>query len=406
MTDDSVATTDREDRTGGGGCETNAADSDTTSNRRQFIALGATATTMLLAGCSGDDSDSENGDTNGSENGDANGGENGDANGSENGDANGGENGDANGGENGDANGGENGDANGGENGGENGEENGGAASASFEVSIRNAPDEIDTGETVTIEYSVVNAGDAEGTETVAFTVDGEQQSSESVTLGGGGETTGTFTYEAGDEPSEDVSFGISTGDDETESTVNIVTGGSVGGDLSSEEFFGRLAATTNFRFEISSPEGDSTGRANGGNFYLESMDRGNEFYLVDGTTYNVQGDQCFEVDTNIGAPEVEPENPADPVVTYVGSDTIEGDSVEVYEVEYPNETFRTTTTYYVLPSGRVRRTETSDTTTDFFDWGNADPVSAPDLNCQSLGDIGSDDGFGGSDDGGFGGGY
>ena len=383
MSEDQTATAS-EEHPDGARCETNAAGSDTTSNRRQFIALGATATTMLLAGCSGDDSDSENGDANGGENGDTNGSENGDTNGSENGDANGGENGS------------ENGDANGGENGSENGEENGGAASASFEVSITNAPDEVDTGETVTIEYSVVNAGDAEGTETVAFTVDGEQQSSESVTLGGGGETTGTFTYEAGDEPSEGVSFGISTGDDETESTVNIVTGGSVGGDLSSEEFFGRLAATTNFRFEISSPEGDSTGRANGGNFYLESMDRGNEFYLVDGTTYNVQGDQCFEVDTNIGVPEVEPENLADPVVTYIGSDTIEGDSVEVYEVEYPNETFQTTTTYYVLPSGRVRRTETSDTTTDFFDWGNADPISAPDLNCQSFGDIGSDDGFGG----------
>jgi len=189
-------------------------------DRRKMLALLGTSATIGLAGCS-------NGDENGGENGNEseNGGENG--NESENGGANGNEseNGGANGNEsetgpdnqNGDANGNES--ENGEENGGENGEEQ---DPANLQISIPEAPNRVQAGETVTVNYAVENEGGVEGTQTVVFTVDGEQEGSQDVTVGADETTSGEFTYETGDDSPEELTVGVATDDDESESTVGI----------------------------------------------------------------------------------------------------------------------------------------------------------------------------------------
>jgi hypothetical protein len=184
-------------------------------DRRKMLALLGTSATIGLAGCSGDGDENGGGNGNESENGEANGNEseNGGANGneSENGGANGNES------ENGGANGNES------ENGEANGEENGEEQDpANLQISIPEAPNRVQAGETVTVNYAVENEGGVAGTQTVVFTVDGEEESSQEVTVGADETTSGEFTYETGDDSPEELTVGVATDDDEAESTVGI----------------------------------------------------------------------------------------------------------------------------------------------------------------------------------------
>ena len=136
-----------------------------------------------------------------------------------------------------------------------------------------------------------------------------------------------------------------------------------------------------------------------GSDFYIrvESPDGTAEWYLVDDTYYFVAEGQCFEFDSGFstvpdpeegGAQDAEEEfsnpDPDDiPEIEKCGTDTIDGDPVTCWEVTTPSGDVAR---YYLLDSGYPRRIEVvnQDVVIDFFDWGSTEPISPPDMDCQS----------------------
>jgi len=113
---------------------------------------------------------------------------------------------------------------NGGDNGGaENGSDNGGdGGEASIEVSITSAPSEIQAGGSTTVEWAVENTGNSEGSETVVFSVGGEQEASEEVTVGAGETATGEFTLDVSAAVSGDLTLSVAAGDAEATAPVTV----------------------------------------------------------------------------------------------------------------------------------------------------------------------------------------
>jgi len=137
----------------------------------------------------------------------------------------------------------------------------------------------------------------------------------------------------------------------------------------------------------------EMTGRFSGGNTYwmIEQDGPDVELYLVDDESYIVTEGQCVvgtidDVDEDDIDPETVESGPeATPDVEATGRDTIDGETVYVYEVSAAEaEEFEETVTYYVLAdSGYLRRVETASATWDFHSWNDVDPVERPDMDCR-----------------------
>ena len=70
---------------------------------------------------------------------------------------------------------------------------------AYFEVEITDYDDEVDEGDTVTVEFTVENTGELEGTQTIVFSVDGDEEDTMEMTIGAGESEDGEFEWEADD---------------------------------------------------------------------------------------------------------------------------------------------------------------------------------------------------------------
>lgn len=166
------------------------------------------------------------------------------------------------------------------------------------------------------------------------------------------------------------------------------------------------------FRFEaIIEAEGtEMSGRVHGDNQYLEFVTDGEtgEQYFVDETLYTVTEGQCFimewpmetllvglypiDMREVMDTPEWEAETEN---VTFLGTDTVEGNTVDVYEMEVESETLdpetgdveqvSDTVTWYVdVTSGIGLRVESVETgTTVTWTITDTEPVEPPDMECQ-----------------------
>lgn len=151
---------------------------------------------------------------------------------------------------------------------------------------------------------------------------------------------------------------------------------------------------------EFENPEtgesGTFSGRFAGGNGHIEFEASGQrtEMYFVDGTTYMVARGQCTVLPSGNGGSDVAPSvdvrsevSSADeaarqhPDLQPAGTTTIDGEPVNIYEIDDSGGA-----TYYISQStGYPRRIETGYGQMDFHSWGDVDPISAPDMSCQSL---------------------
>ena len=100
------------------------------------------------------------------------------------------------------------------------------AGQANFSVSIDSAPASVTAGDTVTVDYTVQNTGTAQGTQDVAFDVNGTQQDVTTVTLNASETLSEQFTYStsSGDTPA--VAVTVASTNDTASATVD-VTGAS-----------------------------------------------------------------------------------------------------------------------------------------------------------------------------------
>lgn len=138
--------------------------------------------------------------------------------------------------------------------------------------------------------------------------------------------------------------------------------------------------------------------RTHGDDFYWRYVqDNGDvmELYQVDGTMYIVSDESCFvRNDPDIYVPEQpdfsEPEFWDDKEV--VRTEQLDGIEVEVYEFDTRTSSYRSEHTIYVrVDSGYVYRIEQYVPEEDalsvgtLHSWGEATPVSEPEMDCQST---------------------
>lgn len=172
--------------------------------------------------------------------------------------------------------------------------------------------------------------------------------------------------------------------------------------DADGQEFVDTFRWTDEYRAVIVDAERniESEMRFHGENSYHRSTIQGmeTEIYLIGDETYTVTDGQCLLVEeppdeADQGEPdgeEIQEDNLA--ALSRVGTDTIDGDSVTVYELRAEDSVFmEEDTTYYVLDSGYLRRIEVGEMTVDYFDWGDTDPVEPPDMDCSDFGDFPGD---------------
>jgi len=76
---------------------------------------------------------------------------------------------------------------------------------AYFEVEITDYDDEVEEGDTVTIDFTVENTGELEGTQEIVFSVDDTEEDSMEITLDAGEEYNGEFEWETEDEGDYDL---------------------------------------------------------------------------------------------------------------------------------------------------------------------------------------------------------
>ena len=139
----------------------------------------------------------------------------------------------------------------------------------------------------------------------------------------------------------------------------------------------------------------EMSGRFDGEDLYWEFEQGGQviEWYLVGERSYVVTGGQCFSgsLQQGISREDVDPGTfaegaSANPAVEPVGTDTIDGEEVLVYEVSGSGAAGGETLTYYVLAdSGYPRRIESESMQWDFHSWGEVEPVEAPEMDCRTM---------------------
>jgi len=91
-------------------------------------------------------------------------------------------------------------------------------APAYFEVEITDYDDEVEEGDTVTVEFTVENTGELEGTQTIVFSVDGDEEDTMEMTIGAGESEDGEFEWEAEDEGE----YELEVASDDTSDSVTV----------------------------------------------------------------------------------------------------------------------------------------------------------------------------------------
>ena len=147
--------------------------------------------------------------------------------------------------------------------------------------------------------------------------------------------------------------------------------------------------------FEQDGRTTDIKGRFNGGNAYWRTEVDGqvSEIYMVDGDQYTVSDGECYRNTGQQGGSggfdlgSFDSDTSELPDVTAEGTTTIEGETMLVYEFASEAASgFESEATYYVSrETGYLRRVESDSGTIDYHSWGSADPVSPPDMDCESY---------------------
>jgi len=90
-----------------------------------------------------------------------------------------------------------------------------------FEVEITDYDDEVEEGDTVTVEYTIENTGEIEGTQDIVFSVDGDEEAiEEEITLDVDDTHEGEFEWEAGE--AGDYDLEVASEDDSDSVTVTV----------------------------------------------------------------------------------------------------------------------------------------------------------------------------------------
>lgn len=153
---------------------------------------------------------------------------------------------------------------------------------------------------------------------------------------------------------------------------------------------------------EYSDPEtgqsGTGTAKYHDGDYYMQiepdGVDDTFEKYGIDDDTYLViNGADCYlnpgsgmEPDANVeSASDAETHGrKPDEDLTPAGTTEIDGEPVNVYEVS-GDDIDGTLTLSVSVSTGYVRRVEGAWGTADFHSWGEIDPISPPDMDCQEV---------------------
>lgn len=243
---------------------------------------------------------------------------------------------------------------------------------------------------------------------------DGTEDGAEDGDGGDGEDADGGMDEDGGDGDGDDGGGGTddgSTGDGgepgETtdDGSTDDGTGDGTDGGMMSTSLGDAFGMTQEFAFDAE-VEGEQqatvSGRFHQGDMYMEfeSEEGGGEFYMVGDSQYIVSSGQgedfCMQNPdtTPPGENQVDPGNYESEVSEYsdltpTDTDTIDGEEVYVYELD-PDMTGQSeTVTYYVgVDSGYLRRVETAESTVNFHSWNDVDPVEAPDMDCQDMGDM------------------
>ncbi len=203
-----------------------------------------------------------------------------------------------------------------------------------------------------------------------------------------------------GDDSTGDDTDDDGTGDDGTDddgSTDGDTDDGSGDdGDAGQPTFWDHITFEEAYVFEVST--GDDrppmSGRFDGEHMYWRAEQDGQvmELYLIEEDLYLVEnGEDCIIMSPDEDNPAPEPPDETDPEaglseqasVERVGTDTIDGDAVVVYELT-AEERDETATWYLLEDSGRPRRLEAEEVTIDWT-YQDVPPVEAPDIECEEL---------------------
>lgn len=118
------------------------------------------------------------------------------------------------------------------------------------------------------------------------------------------------------------------------------------------------------------------------------------EMYVVDGTFYQVMGDDCFKGQQDTGTPDIDPDVdedddmlqnlPSEPDRT----DEIDGEPMDVYEISEEDTPQQEggMDVYISSVTGYLRRMDSEMFTMDYHSWGEVGPIEPPDMECQEMG--------------------
>ena len=186
----------------------------------------------------------------------------------------------------------------------------------------------------------------------------------------------------------------VDTGDDEEEAHDD--DGGEETGQTFGETF--TFHDSYAMEMEFTDPETGQSGwfeaRHRDGNIHqhweIDGMSDVWEMYHIDGDSYMVMGEMCFLNPDTDDEPDLEYRDEdfdevAEPTLEPQGTTTIDNIDVYIYEVSDPSTGEEMT--YYVDSStGYLRRIEWSFGVMDLHSWGDVEPISAPEMDCQSFG--------------------
>ena len=137
----------------------------------------------------------------------------------------------------------------------------------------------------------------------------------------------------------------------------------------------------------------DAAGRFHGADRHLRfgTGERAVESYLVDGTGYVVADGECTEYPDldeglrSVGSVAPETGDLADPQLTVVGTDTVDGRPMLVLELPASEQgDADSAVTYYVDQETRhLRRLATASSTVEYRSWGEIDAIEPPDVDCR-----------------------